>query len=301
MTRPTTARVRRHRIAGARQLLAPTAGLVALLLSGCGLKTLVHPLGLVDRRSPTREATKLAPLDETRARASADATEPYWTYHLGELYVAADSLPEAETALRAALARDPTYAPALALLSKIYYQTGRYPQGVDLLDAARVRFPDGLPPELLAGLALHYDALGRRDLATRTMAAVPRARAGDAGVFVTMRGDAPDSAGAAAAANVREHPTSAASQNNQGIAQLRAGDPESASTAFLKAIELDPSLPGPYYNLAILEKYYRLDAAAAERWYLKYRERATDDPDGLAQAFDRAQPKPVAEKKDVTP
>ena len=126
---------------------------------------------------------------------------------------------------------------------------------------------------------------------------MPANRLGSAGVYVALRGDAPDSASAAAAGLVREHPQSAVNQNNYGITRLRAGDPEAASNAFLLAIELDASLPGPYYNLAILEKYYRLDDAAAERWFRKYRERATDDPDGLAQGFEKSAPK-VAEKKD---
>lgn len=280
---------------------ATTALGVSLLLSGCSMKTLAHPLGLPERREPAREGGVAGAFREAREQSAAAPTQPYWPFHLGELYLAADSLAQAEAALKTAVARDPGYAPALALLSKIYYQSGRHEQGAHLLEAARsepARFPEGFPPELSAGLALHYEALGRRDLATQAMAAVPRARAGSAGVYVTMRGESPDSAAGAAAASVRDHPKSAASQNNYGIARLRAGDPEAASKAFLRAIELDAALPGPYYNLAILEKFYRLDDAAAERWYRKYRERATDDPDGLAQTFEKAPPKPVAEKKD---
>ena len=40
-------------------------------------------------------------------------------------------------------------------------------------------------------------------------------------------------------------------------------DPDSAAHEFERAIALDPSLPGPWYNMAILERWYRLDRAAA--------------------------------------
>src|SRR4029453_3853658 len=82
-----------------------------------------------------------------------------------------------------------------------------------------------------------------------------------------MRGASPDSANAAAAAMVRDRPKSAANQNNAGIARLRAGDPDGAEKLFQRAIELDSRLPGPYYNLAILEKFYRLDDSGAGRWF----------------------------------
>jgi tetratricopeptide (TPR) repeat protein len=278
-----------------------------MLLASCSMKVLSHPLGLGDHHEAARAeapAPASAPsgsFQEAREQMTAQPQEPYWPYRMAELYLHADSLAKAEAALQAALTRNPGYAPALALLSKLYYESARYEQGARLLEAARSepgRFPEGFPPELSAALALHEEALGRPDLAAQAMASVPKSRAGSVGVFVTMRGDSPDSATAAATALVRDHPKSAINQNNYGIARLRAGDPAEASKAFQRAIEIDPALPGPYYNLAILEKYYRLDDAAAERWFHQYRERATDDPDGLAQVFDRAPAKPMAEKKD---
>jgi Flp pilus assembly protein TadD len=84
---------------------------------------------------------------------------------------------------------------------------------------------------------------------------------------------------------VRDEPKRAANQNNYGITRLRAGDPDGAREAFQKAIKLDPTLPGPYYNLAILEKFYLFDDAAAAKWYAAYRARSSDDPDGLAHVF----------------
>ena len=105
---------------------------------------------------------------------------------------------------------------------------------------------------------------------------------------------------AAAEQAVREHPGSAAHQNNYGITRLRAGDVEGARKAFAAAIDRDSKLAGPYYNLAILEKYYRFDDGAASRWFGEYWKRSHDDPDGLAAVFGM---KPVrslaAEKGDV--
>ena len=80
---------------------------------------------------------------------------------------------------QAALARDPAYLPALMLLSKLYYDAGRNSEGVSLLEAARTRtgaFPDGVPQPLLAGLALHYEALGRHDQAEAVVSDARRAR-----------------------------------------------------------------------------------------------------------------------------
>jgi len=291
-----------------RHRLAALAGVgVALLLSSCGVKTMTHEVATSERHSSSKSASNSSPLpskgslQEAREQAALQPGEPYWPFHAAELYVRSDSLTSAEGWLEIALARNAGYAPALSLLSRIYFKTGRNEQGITLLESARsdpARFPDGFPAELLAAMALHYDALGRHDLAAQVLRAVPRAKSGSVGVYVTMRGDAPDSASAAAAALARDRPKSAANQNNAGIALLRSGDPVGAAKLFQRAIELDPKLPGPYYNLAILEKFYRLDDEAAERWYRKYRERASDDPDGLAQVFDKSPVKPVAEKKD---
>ena len=104
---------------------------------------------------------------------------------------------------------------------------------------------------------------------------------------MTLRGAAPEQAAEQAATAVREQPKSAANQNNFGITRLRAGDPKTARAAFLEAIALDPRLPGPYYNLAILEKFYALDDAAASRWFREYWKRSNDDPDNLAAVFDK--------------
>jgi tetratricopeptide (TPR) repeat protein len=224
---------------------------------------------------------------DAREHAAAAPTDPAWCFKLAELYVDADSLDQARTALSAALERDRAYAPALSMLSRLDYRAGRHQEAIQALEAARSS-AGTLPPELLAGLALHYDAIDRPDLAARTVSDAPREgrdQVGAAYVYVMLRGANPDSAASLARDLARRHPKSAANQNNDGIAKLRAGDPEAARAAFLRAIDLDPGLAGPYYNLAILEKFYAMDDAAAGTWFEKYRQRSSDDPDSLAKLF----------------
>jgi Tfp pilus assembly protein PilF len=124
-----------------------------------------------------------------------------------------------------------------------------------------------------------------------------REDAGSTAVYVVLRGENPDSAADLAERAVRDNSKSAVNQNNYGIIRLRAGDPKSAEEAFRKAIDLDPSLPGPYYNLAILEKYYVFDDGAASRWFKLYWERSNDDPDRLADLLGKGRPKEIAEQR----
>lgn len=268
-----------------RVLLAPA--LAALLLAGCGGLLPGHRADVtkpgIPKHAPAGDA-----YSEMRAHAGAEPKEPYWPFHLAELLVAADSLNAADAAIDQALARDPSYAPALALQSRLDWQAGRHAQAIERLEAARSRAgAAGLPGALLAGLALHYDAVGRSTEAAAVMREIAdrEPEVGAARVYVALRGDKPGDATALADDVARQLPNSAPSRNNYGITRLRAGDPDAAQHAFLEAIQLDASLPGPYYNLAILEKFYRFDDAEAARWFTAYRKRAQDDPDSLAAYF----------------
>lgn len=235
---------------------------------------------------------KPAPLT-LRDHAAADPTQPYWPFRIAEVQVAGDSTTEAEASLRGALKRDPGYAPALALLSKLYYREGRYQEGVMLLEPVR-QHPEALEDRdrdaLLAGLALHEEALGN-DAAARQAVLGLRPRdlpqAGSALVYVMLRSERPDSASGLATAALDQGPASAVNLNNYGITKLRAADVEGAERAFRSAIVKDPTLPGPYYNLAILHKFYRLDDAAAADDFQRYWSRSHDDPDSLAAVFGR--------------
>lgn len=293
-----------HRPARARGTAPALALILALVaaaaLAGCGARGVRHRGDPTARAEAPRLTDAQERIREARDQSSLASSEPYWPYRLGQLQIAADSLPEAEQALKTSLRRDPGYVPALTLLSRLYYDTGRHAEGVALLEAARTRLdaaPGGAPPALAAALALHYEAVGRHDLAG---ALVAGARDGDPGraraalVYVTLRGDNPDAAADLARAAVEDDPRSAANQNNFGITRLRAGDPKAARAAFLRAIELDPRLAGPYYNLSIVDRFFFFDDEAAARWLKAYRERATDDPDGLFGMNEKAGARPVA-------
>lgn len=238
-----------------------------------------------------------------RERSDADATHPYWAYERARL-AGPDSAGVAEQELRRALAADPLYAPALALLSKQYYESGRHAEGVALL-AVVLREPasfDGRArARLLSGLALHQDALGNAAEAREALALAREASEREAlaaEVYVTLRGASPDSAASRAKELARHEPRSAAGQNNAGIALLRSGDVDGARRAFEAAIERDPALAGSYYNLAILEKYWRFDDEAASRRFAEYWSRSHDDPDGLSAVFTRVVAQATPQKGD---
>jgi tetratricopeptide (TPR) repeat protein len=281
------------------------AGLLAAnaLLAGCGMSMLHGRSEPVDRRGAVHVAPA-SKFEQTEARARLAPAEPYWPFHLAELYVAADSLPEAEAALQRALARNAAYAPALSLLSKLYFDASRHEEAIRLLEPVAAhpeRFSDEEREALLAGLALHYEALDQFERARGVMAQIAATRRGpvrSTAVYLGLRGPAPDSVADLADRVRHDDPGSAVAQNNYGISQLRAGDPLAARRAFQAALRIDSRLPGPYYNLAILEKYYALDDSTAARFYRSYRERAHDDPDGLAEVFGKSEPKPLAEKRD---
>ena len=96
-----------------------------------------------------------------------------------------------------------------------------------------------------------------------------------------MRGENPDLASEPAAQALKKGPETAVNLNNYGITRLRAGDVAAARDAFARAIAIDPALPGPYYNLALMERHYRFDEPAARHWLELYRRRSNDDPDGM--------------------
>lgn len=245
---------------------------------------------------PRRDRSKLG---DAREQAALSPAQPYWPYREAALLFEADSTEAAERALREALRRDPDYAPALARLSKLMWDEKRHAEAIERLEAARAR-RGTLAPELAAGLALHYDAVDRPDRARDVLAAIaPEESRGTASarVFVMLRGERPEAAADLAVTALGDDPKSAVAQNNYGIARLRAGDPLSAKKAFQKALDLDPRLPGPHYNLAILEKFYLLDDEAAEKWIASYWKRATDDPDSLRHVFEAPARRAIAREE----
>jgi len=325
---PTSRPATTARTARARAAVLVMGALLAFGLQGCSFFSIFSGLPFIGHRKPRNPAPASAPQATARpktadtksasnAKSKSKATpsdapvvderspdQPYEWYKVAQKRVRADSLESAEAALRSALAMDRAYAPALAMLSRLYYDTGRHAQGIQLVESARSHageFAGGFPPALTAGLALHYEALGRHDDARHALQSIGGGRSADVGTawsYVLLRGATPDSATAPAAADVREHPKSAEAQNNYGITRLRAGDLDAARAAFHKAIDLDAKLPGPYYNLTILEKFYALDDAAAARWFRAYRERSSEDPDSLFAVLGREPARNLAGKDD---
>ena len=290
---PTESGLAVARCRTARPLAFLALALVAPLASGCGVSLLGHRGKSLDRAMAPAAIREPAAADALRERAALESAEPFWPYRLAEQLVAADSLAAAEAALDQALARDPLHWPSLALRSKLRFESGRHEEAITMLHAARERAVAAgreVPDDLLAGLALHYDALDDLEGARATLAGAGQ-DASSPRVYLTLRGEEPQAATRLATEAARQAPESAVNQNNLGIARLRASDPNGARQAFFRAIQLDPDLPGPYYNLAILEKFYMQDEEAAANWFDRYWQRSQDDPDHLLELFRADGPK----------
>jgi len=227
----------------------------------------------------------------TEALAAANPTEPYYPYLLGEIHGRQGSQTRAEASFMESLHLDPYYAPALSGLSRAYFAAGRHEDAIRILEPAcdPANQPDGAPQELVAGLALHYDAVDEIDLAADAVERVLQAgadwsRCGSAIAYVQLRAEG-GSAREVAELALESDQKSAINLNNYGITRAQAGDPEGARQAFLEAVKRDPDLAGPYYNLAILDKYYFLNDEKAEEWFSAYWRRSQEDPDALVEVF----------------
>jgi len=283
--------------------LLVSAGLaLAMSITGCAVPFLGQRDGGVKAR---RAAKATADATTANAPASVVAAEvddaPAW-FARARRQLLADSVAAAEQSLRVALEKDARYSPALALQSKLDFEAGRHADAIErltIVTAQAERFGEAERSMLLAGLALHLDALGQTREARETLASAPGAgerRTSSARVYVALRGETPDEATELSRWVLDRDPKNAVNLNNRGITLLRAGDAEAARRTFLEAIERDAKRAGPYYNLAILEKFYLLDDAAAARWYAAYRERSQADPDGLADVFRALERKPMAQE-----
>ena len=254
------------------------------------------------RAEPHSPVTSADTMAEARVRATQDPSEPYWPYRIALLEANAQRPDAAETALKQAVERDGSYAPALTELSKLYYRQGRHAEGIALLEpvrARRVLLSATDRAAVLAGLAMHQAALDDVASARATLAMLTRDERdrvpGVAG-WLAVRDTSAAAARNATEVAVRMEPQTAANHNNRGIALLRSGDPEGAAKSFERAIALDPELPGPYYNLAILERWYRLDRGAAASRFRDYWKRSHADPDSLYAELGHAPAAPIAEE-----
>jgi len=230
-------------------------------------------------------------LTSVRQQAVLHPDEPYWPYRAGVLLTARDFLADAETAFQSSLHRNPVYTPALTALAGLYYEAGRYGEGARLLGDARGQMEAmgiPVPPELLEGLALHREALddlaGAREAFSNAEASGQEASL-SVGVYLRLR-DGDFREGAEPARRAAEgNPRSPVALNNLGVSTLQGGDPLRARDLFREAHELDPKLPGPLYNLALLEEFYLMDHEAGAEWFRRYLSLSTADPDSLREVF----------------
>jgi len=205
---------------------------------------------------------------------------------MGQLYLGADSLSNALVYLQAAVDRDRDYAPAVSLLSKLQYQAGAFNQAVVLLEDYIERNP-GAPDAMRAALALNLEAIGDLERAEAVMGECHEdtREVRTAETFISLRGD--DFAGSLDKARraLEANPQSAANYNNYGIALLYAGKPVEARDAFGKALDIDRALPGALYNMAIVETFYFFDEEKGRKWFERYKQHASADPDDLESVF----------------
>jgi len=261
--------------------------LTTLAVTGCS----VLQFGSGDPESRLAEGTASqsevdAALLEARTQMEQSPSEPYWPYRVGHLYAGADSLSNAIVYLQAALDRDRDYAPAVSLMSKIYYNGETHNQAIVMLEDYIARNP-GAPDAMRAALALHLEAIGDLDRAEAVLGECngDSREVRTARVFVSLRGDNLASVLETAQAALEANPKSAANHNNYGIALLYAGRPEEAREAFVRALEINDALPGALYNMAIVETFYFFDEDKGRKWFERYKQHASTDPDDLESVF----------------
>ena len=268
----------------------PRARAAALVLAALGLSALATGCGMIGLggEHPPEKMTsgaRSSALEVARSNAALQPAEPYWPYRMGELYAATDSTAAAATALRAALARDAGYAPAISLLSRIQYDAAEHTQAIAMLDAYLAAHADA-PDELRAALALHLDAVDQIERADSVIATCTGSSRGiyAARTYVTLRGNAPAGALASAKAAL-DADGNAVNYNNYGVALLHAGKPVEAREAFRKALAHDGKLPGALYNMSLVEVFYFFDENSGRQWFDQYTQVALEDPDNLASVF----------------
>lgn len=285
--------------------ILPAIALALLTGAGCGVAPFAWFRGGHGGEAPVSESSRsggsaAAPGDSAAPPAGSDPTAAQaGAVDRAAALEAEGSFAAAESSLAVALAADPTDPAALSLQSKLDWRSGRHAEAVERLARARAAI-DPFPPALSAALALHLAALGRGAESASAGATLEApgtdwGTLGSALVYLRLRGEGFAAAGEAARHAARANPASAANHNNLGIALLYEGKPDSARAELLRASEIDPRLPGPFYNLAIVEKFYLRDDAAARGWYQRYRALSDEDPDGVGAALEEAQSaEPVA-------
>ena len=211
--------------------------------------------------------------------------DPYWPWAIGVQAMDADSAEVAEIWFKSSLQVEPLYAPALSHLTALQYQQGRHEDALALLNAAEASWSGVFPRTLMAGKALHQQALGSQAEAENTAAT---ADVDAVSSFVYLKGDR---------FRLAQFPAKVAHEidsrnptvlNNMAITLLQQGNARGARDMLREATVLAPELPGPLYNLAAVECFYFRDMEEAQVWMDRYLMLDQQDPDGIAEAIARA-------------
>jgi len=257
--------------------------------TGCGVFRGENELVDWDGAELQTEEAWQGVMAELEREQTLTPSEPYWAFRVGELAAESGRVEEAEHAWKRALAIKADYAPALSHLTRKLYREDRHLEAIELLEDLCASSA-GCREELLAALALHYEAIGEQERAESIV--LPYRIHGDHWksmgatiTYLTLQGAAFAEAPRLAERALTSSPESAANCNNFGIALLQEGRPEEARNYFLKALEIEPRRPGPLYNLAIVERFYFFDDDASLSYFARYRELSDDDPDGLGELF----------------
>jgi putative PEP-CTERM system TPR-repeat lipoprotein len=209
----------------------------------------------------TRQIDKAA--EVAASLIKRDATNPLYQTLLGAVRMAQKDNAAAETAFRAALAKDPEFVPAVRDLAQLYKATGR-------ADEARKLYTDRLakkPGDVAALLGLADLAAADKkwseatDYINRARTAAPNDPTPGLALvrLYELRQDWPN-AKAVASALSAQFPSDVNIFDALGRSQLGAGDVNGAISSFKRAYELAPnSTPILARYLALLNsaKYYR--------------------------------------------
>jgi len=251
------------------------------VIAGCG-----YGFGGAAQSDP--QSGDLSRADFTRARSMGYQApdQPFWPHRLAELHLAEGSADSAVSFLDQALALDPDYLPSVSLRSQVYYSQSEHQAALSLLQATHDRL-GALPDELIAAMALNYEALEDFEQADALFASLDPRRETNEGVLLYHQLGSEDYLESLELAQraIQHEPTVAAHHNNYGIALLYDGRPDEARAHFQEALKLEPSLAGPLYNLAIVERFYLFDDDLGRDYLNRYLAIANDDPDGLVEAF----------------
>lgn len=183
-------------------------------------------------------------------------------HDLGVVAWRKNDLVGAEQSFRAALKIDPTFAPSLLQLAKLYRATDRLDAEVALLEGARARSTAPQDPAVELELATAYRQEKNFVQAEATCRRVLARSNDDVAALETLARIELDQgngrlAGFIAAKAARLDPKSARIHNDLALIALRLGKTPLAVAELQKAVALDPDFEPAHFNLGAIALRYR--------------------------------------------